>query len=422
MNAALRSVTEEDRGSGPRLVGGHAHRVHADPYAQILALDGRTLAARALGTLAFVGLAVELHALLRLWVAGLTRMSTALDHVPPLWTVIACAAGGLASFIVPARGDARRVWNVIGIVAVFLATAVGATIVLMMAVPQMAVGVRTELLVETRALVSGAFAGMVAYAVLSAIGGLSSTTRLVSAIVLGVATMVPVAIVGHIMASARDDAAESLPIDVMLDEPPPPPPPPSAEPEEVKPEPPKAVPLPLPTAAPLPAPAQAAKVVAVEPDPNKPLDFTNTIIQGTANEYAGGITSSEGTSNTAMRNVGAQNGGVPTANGNEANAPAQVQQAPRVSRARPAGLMSHDWRCPFPPEADTAQIDEALVILEITVRPDGTPGTVRILRDPGNGFGRMAYQCAMRQRFVTALDADGNSIQGVVRAPVHFNR
>jgi protein TonB len=84
--------------------------------------------------------------------------------------------------------------------------------------------------------------------------------------------------------------------------------------------------------------------------------------------------------------------------------------------------MSHDWRCPFPPEADTAQVDEALVTLDITVRPDGTPAAVRIVSDPGNGFGRMAYQCAMRQRFVTALDPDGNSIQGVVRAPVHFNR
>ena len=209
---------------------------------------------------------------------------------------------------------------------------------------------------------------------------------------------------------------DETPIDVTLETPPPPPEPPPEEPSPE--EKPSAVPTP-PQAA---AAAQAAQVIAAIPNPNKPEDFSAwTIPTGTASSYAGGNTEENGTSSTAVRTAHVAPNGVPGGQGTGMQ-PQVVAPPPKVSHARAAGLTSRDWRCPFPPEADTAQVDEAVVSIEVAVKADGTPASVRILSDPGNGFGRMAYQCAMRQRFTPALDLDGNPVPGVVRPPVHFNR
>jgi periplasmic protein TonB len=209
--------------------------------------------------------------------------------------------------------------------------------------------------------------------------------------------------------------------DVELKEEAPPPPPP-AEPEP-KPEPaPRAAPPPKPAEAPPPPPpaaAQAGKVLTAEPDPNAPVDLTNTIITGNADSYAGGTTMANGTSGNAVRGAIASPTGVP---GGTGTVP-QANPAPAgPDRSRPVGLVNQDWHCPFPPEADTDQIDEARVELEITVSAEGAPVKVRVLSDPGHGFGREASRFAMRERFKPALDHDGNPIPGTKRVSVHFNR
>jgi protein TonB len=202
-------------------------------------------------------------------------------------------------------------------------------------------------------------------------------------------------------------------IDVMKEDTPLPPPPPE---REVKPEP--AAPQPrLHEAPPPPAPAQAAKVLTREPDPNEPVDLTgNTIVQGTADTYAGGFTSEKGTNASAVHAAAAPTG-VPGGTG-----PVRPQGNGRdLSRAASVG--NTDWnRCPFPPEADTAQVDEAYVTLEIDIRADGQPSAVRVLSDPGNGFGREARQCAMRLRYPPALDHDGTPIPGTTKVRVRFTR
>jgi protein TonB len=43
----------------------------------------------------------------------------------------------------------------------------------------------------------------------------------------------------------------------------------------------------------------------------------------------------------------------------------------------------------------------------VTVDAAGSATAVRVLEDPGNGFGRAAVKCAMAQTYVPALDADG---------------
>lgn len=198
-----------------------------------------------------------------------------------------------------------------------------------------------------------------------------------------------------------------------------PPPPPRAEPD-VKPEPVAAAHHAREAPPPPPAPAQAAKVLTQEPDPNEPVDLTgNTIVQGNADAYAGGFTSANGTSANAVRIAAAPKGGVPGGTG------PVVRPAPQGTvsdRSRSASVGATEWNAPFPPEADTAQIDDAYVMLQVDVRADGTPAAVRVLSDPGNGFGREARQYAMKQRYSPALDRDGNPIAAATRVRVHFSR
>jgi protein TonB len=208
-------------------------------------------------------------------------------------------------------------------------------------------------------------------------------------------------------------------IDVMRDEPPPPPPPPApTEAPEAKPEPP-----PVPKAAPkeapppAPAPAQAAKVLTQEPDPNEPVDLTgNTIVQGNADAYAGGTTMANGTSTRAVRGIASPTG-VPGGTG----AP-QAKAAGGPDRSRKCSVGGTEWNCPFPPEADTAQVDDAYVTLHVDLRPDGSPQAVRIVNDPGNGFGREAKRCAMSKSYTSGLDRDGNAIPCDFTTRVHFSR
>lgn len=206
-------------------------------------------------------------------------------------------------------------------------------------------------------------------------------------------------------------------IEVMKDEAPPPPPAP--EPAETKPEeapPPPAVKAVHEAPPPPAAPAQAARVLAQEPDPNEPVDLTgNTIVQGNADTYAGGTTAANGTNTRAVRNVTGP-AGVPGGTG-----PVQAKPPPAAC-ARAASVGGTEWNAPFPPEADTAQIDEAYVTLQIDVRPDGTASAVRVLTDPGNGFGREARRYALAQHYPSAIDNDCQPTTGTVKFRVHFSR
>jgi protein TonB len=203
-------------------------------------------------------------------------------------------------------------------------------------------------------------------------------------------------------------------IEVVKEEAPPPPPAPVAESKpEPAPPPARAVPH-----EPPPPPAQAAKVLTQEPDPNEPVDLTgNTIVQGNADAYAGGFTTKNGTNANAARAIPSPTG-VPGGTG------AVQAPPPGPDRSRAASLAgSRDWNAPFPAEADTVQIDEAYVTLQIDVRADGTPAAVRILSDPGNGFGREARRYAMTQRYAPALDREGNPVPGTIGPiRVHFSR
>jgi protein TonB len=193
------------------------------------------------------------------------------------------------------------------------------------------------------------------------------------------------------------------------------PPPPEEKKEEVKEEAPPAPKEPPPPQAPPPAPAEAAKVIATDPDP---LDFTgDTIVQGNAEQYAGGTTKSDGTSKKAVDAPQVVSTGTPGGTG-APNAPPPVDRSRAASLANKANLE----RCPFPSEADAEQIDDAYVTVEVNVRVDGSAEAVKILQDPGHGFGREARKCALRERYTNALDFGGNAVPGVSRIRFHFQR
>ncbi len=166
-----------------------------------------------------------------------------------------------------------------------------------------------------------------------------------------------------------------------------------------------------------PAAAQAGAILAADPDPNEPLDLTNSFVNGTGDRYAGGVTASQGTSTTAVRNVAAAATGQPGGTGTGTAAPATVDRSRPVQRAG-AG----DWKCPFPAESDIDQIDEASAVIAVTVGVDGKVVSATIDQDPGHGFGREARSCAMREAYTAALDREGKPIVGTKKFRVLFTR
>ncbi len=168
------------------------------------------------------------------------------------------------------------------------------------------------------------------------------------------------------------------------------------------------------------SPAAAAQALTAKEDPNAPLDLTgNTIVTGSASAYAGGNSSNDGTSTVPVRTI-------PVASGVPGGTGTGTAPASTVDRSRSAGLLGgNEWNCSsfWPTEAEVAQVDEAVVKIQVSVSAEGLAQTVKILSDPGNGFGGAAIRCAKRQRFRTALDRDGNPQAGNTNPfNVRFNR
>jgi protein TonB len=148
-------------------------------------------------------------------------------------------------------------------------------------------------------------------------------------------------------------------------------------------------------------PAQAGAIVAREADPNAPVDLSaDAFVTGTANAYAGGVTAASGTSTHAVSELAAPAAPPPPT--------AAVAKAPLLSR--PVELSGDEWQCPWPREAEAAELDEQIVTLRARVDAEGRARSVALLDDPGFGFGAAARTCALQTRFSPALDRDGNPV------------
>ncbi|PIE06322.1 MAG: hypothetical protein CSA75_00160 [Sorangium cellulosum] len=190
------------------------------------------------------------------------------------------------------------------------------------------------------------------------------------------------------------------------------------EPEEEENEPTEVAPAPTAPIAPAaqpPAAAQAGKILTAPEDPDEPVDLTGDgFVTGNGDEYVGGVTAAAGTGSAVTYNKAAAATGTPggTGTGPAPPPPPPKPKGPDRSRAATISRGSGWSSCPFPAEADTDQVDYAVVTLVVTVRPNGTPRSVRVLSDPGHGFGRAARLCALSKRYTHALDQDGKPIVG----------
>jgi periplasmic protein TonB len=198
--------------------------------------------------------------------------------------------------------------------------------------------------------------------------------------------------------------------------------PPPAEPEPVKlkplkapsvtpppapaePEPPEAPP-PEP-AAPAPAAAQAAEVLTQTEAAQASAD---TVVTGQAAHYAGGTSERGGSAQQAVQATSARAFGVEGGTGSAA-----------PDRSRTAELASGlKWDCPTPEEALEEGMEHATVALLVEVDTDGSVLRVEVKSDPGYGFGREARSCALRKRWVSALDRAGQPLRAKRLVNVNF--
>lgn len=149
-----------------------------------------------------------------------------------------------------------------------------------------------------------------------------------------------------------------------------------------------------------PPPAQAGKVVAIEVDPEAPLDMTGEVfVTGESTSYAGGVTTATGTSERFVETA------------TLTPSPAPRPTSPTPSRAQSVSLSAGAWRCAWPARAMARDIYEQSVNLRVTVRKDGSVASAKVTRDPGDGFGEAAVSCALKTRFSPALNRAGEPIR-----------
>ncbi len=162
--------------------------------------------------------------------------------------------------------------------------------------------------------------------------------------------------------------------------------------------------------APAPAAAEAGQILAAT---EEVVDFADSFVTGPSRSYAGGVTESLGTDKRAVSEVNARAVGVEGGTGTDLRA--DLSRPPRL-----AGKAV--WDCPFPPEADDAGVDHAVVSLSIDVSSEGKVTSVTITRDPGDGFAREARRCAREKHWEPGLDRAGQPIRAVTPLTVRFDR
>lgn len=92
---------------------------------------------------------------------------------------------------------------------------------------------------------------------------------------------------------------------------------------------------------------------------------------------------------------------------------------PPAQRAETPPKVLKQAQCAFPPEA---KMEEATVHLRVRVSVDGKPASIRVLSDPGEGYGAAARTCMLSSTFSPGLDADGKPIEAETTVKIRFVR
>ncbi len=149
-------------------------------------------------------------------------------------------------------------------------------------------------------------------------------------------------------------------------------------------------------------------------------DDTSADDFATRNDDAGpgfGLVAGDGVSNTATLDRGAVIGGgllggTGTAPHGRAGHAGDGDQDEGPDHSRPShviGGLAGD--CAFPNAA--TGIDEAVVVIVVSVRKNGSAADVVVASDPGHGFGAAARACALRRRYEPALDRHGRPVASI---------
>ncbi|MBC7794411.1 MAG: energy transducer TonB [Clostridia bacterium] len=152
-------------------------------------------------------------------------------------------------------------------------------------------------------------------------------------------------------------------------------------------------------------PAEAGQVIATEAA--APADLTGvSFVTGNAKAYAGGKTNAAGKSKDFVAT----------------DTPTSLKSAGGRSYAEGIALADADWSCPWPHEADIAEVNRESAVLRVVVDTAGRATSAVIVKDPGLGFGAAAADCARQARFVPAKDAAGKPVLSESSIRVRFER
>lgn len=192
--------------------------------------------------------------------------------------------------------------------------------------------------------------------------------------------------------AANEPTAAPVEVDLVRETP---------SPEPPAPAPVESPPLPVSKAteplAPAPRPAEATKVLTQSPA--APIDLTgDAFATGESQVLTYGQVSAAGVGTAVTFSPQAKVGGSPGGTG--------TLPARDMSRA-PTLRGGSNWDCPFPREADAAQIDQAVVKIIVTVSAAGRPLRVDTVSDPGFGFAGAAKACAQRRTYEPGTDSAG---------------
>lgn len=165
--------------------------------------------------------------------------------------------------------------------------------------------------------------------------------------------------------------------------------------------------------APPPAAAQAPDVLHQADEPStEDLTSWTMVHKDGSKVTGGGYTSGEGTALTPVTDRRATAQGREDGRGKAGIATAAAAPPP-VSRSRAAMPQSRNLSdCPFPPQADMAQVDKAIVDVTVSVDPNGRAYQATVSVDPGYGFGTQAKRCALSMLYEPALNPAGEAIAG----------
>lgn len=253
---------------------------------------------------------------------------------------------------------------------------------------------------------------------------------------VGAVLAVSVACITHVALASYTPAAHSvrppmeppLELEFVAEEPPPPPPPipePIPEPPSVEPvlrAPAAAKPVPTPAAPPPPPAAAPAVVTAKEIEPAQAsadmLDFTS---DPTATQLSSGVVAVGGKGDRGVRTASLSTPQVtttrPAAGGGGGE---ELTQLGDLSR-KPSLGADDPCRGFFP---SGALDNSAKVAIMVVIKKDGSVKSTSLVNESpaGQGFGAAAQACMKKQRFVPALDRQGQVAATAMRVNVRFNR